>query len=178
MEEQPVLTLRSTIKPSLKKNQILRGSLLGGLGVIIWLYGALFLSLNTLATWGWLILILGGLFIAWGLVPYRKLMRLENRPHKIILTDLDELYFLSQNITLFKVELKNVEEMAYLDDNERYGIGLWIKNPMKNIQTLHPSLQLEEYLKDTRKRYLCDLFFPFFSKPSYQELEDFYKTAD
>ena len=67
--------------------------------------------------------------------------------------------------------------MAWLDDDKRYGIGLWIKKPQsKHITVLHPTLDFNAYLKNSQKQYLCDLFFPYFSKRSFQELEELYKS--
>lgn len=174
--EEAILTLRSSIKPSLKKATLIRGSCLGFIGITCWLFGALFLPLSVLANWGWLFLLIGGAFITFGLLPYRKLTRLENKPHEIIVTDLEELYFSMQGTLIFKVALDKIEELAYLDDDVRYGIGLWIKEPSKNLVILHPSLDLNSYLKDCQKRYFCDLYCPYFSKRSYQELEDLYKN--
>lgn len=175
--EEPLLTLRSSVRPSLKKTALIKGSILGGLGIALWLYGGIFLSIETLTIWGWPILIIGGGLISSGLFPYRKLVRQENNPHKIIVNDLEELEFYSQGTPLFKVSMDNIEEMAFLDDDIRYGIGLWIKNPKTQyIEVLHPSLDLSAYLKKCQKDYFCDLYFPFFSKRSYQELEELFKN--
>ena len=178
MIEEPILTLRSIVKPSLNKMpRFLRGSYSGALGVALWLYGGIFLSTSSLTFWGWPIFLIGLILIAWGLLPYRKLTRLENNPNEIILTDLEELYFSMQGTSTFKIALENIEEMAYLDDNSHYGIGLWIKSPKtKHIIVLHPTLDFQAYLKDCQKRYFCDVFFPNFSKRSFKELEELYKN--
>lgn len=176
MEEQ-ILKLRSSIKPSLKKSVILRGSLLSALGVALWLFSGIFFSITTLSTWGWPIFLIGGILITIGLLPYRKLSRLENNPHEIVITDLDELYF-SMGTPIFKIHLEKIEEMAFLDDEKRYGIGIWIKKPIdKNVIVLHPTLDFNAYLADCQKRYFCDIFFPYFSKRSFQELEEVYKSS-
>lgn len=176
--EEPILKLSSSVRPSLKKSTIIRGTILGGLGVALWLYGGIFLTIETLTIWGWPILLIGGILIVLGLFPYRKLIRLENKPNEIVVTDLEELHFSLQGVPMFNVELENIEEMAFLDDDKRYGIGLWIKNPKtKYITVLHPSLDLNIYLNNCQKDYFCDLFFPFFSKRSYQELEELFKSV-
>lgn len=176
--EESLLTLRSSIKPSLKKSKLIRGTLLSLIGVSLWFYGGLFLSTATLTIFGWPILIIGGILIAGGLIPYRKLVRLENKPNELTVTDLEELYFSMQEVPMFKIALENVEEMAFLDDDRRYGIGVWIKHPKsKNVIVLHPSLELNAYLRDCQKYYFCDLFFPFFTKRSFQELEEIYKSV-
>lgn len=178
MKEETVLTLRSSVKSSFKKSVLVRGTILAVLGVSLWLYGGIFLSIATLSTWGWPILLLGGALIIIGLLPYRKLSRLENKPHEIIVTDLEELYFSLQGTPMFKIALEHIEEMAYLDDDNRYGIGLWVKDPKnKNIIVTHPTLEFNAYLKNCQKQYLCDVFFPYFSKRSFQELEELYKSS-
>ncbi len=175
--EETILTLHSSIKPSLKKNKLLQGSILAILGVSLWLYCGIFLSINILSTWGWLALMMGGVLITFGLMPYRQLTRLENNPHQIVVTDLEELYFSISGAPVFTIALENIEEMAYLDDDKRYGIGLWIKKPIiKNVHLLNPSLNFDAYLKNTQKQYFCDIFLPYFSKRSFQEFEDLYKN--
>jgi hypothetical protein len=175
--EDAVLTLMSSVKPSLKKSVLMRGTLLGAFGISLWLYGGIFLSIDTLTFWGWPIFFIGGILITIGLLPYRRLTHLENKPHEIIVTDLEELYLSLNGVAYFKISLENIEEMAFLDDDKRYGIGLWIKNPkQKNIIILHPSLQLDAYLKDCQKKYFCDVFCPYFSKRSFQELEELYQV--
>lgn len=175
--EESILALKSIIKPSLKKVALLRGTILGILGIALWLYGGIFLSTNSLTIWGWPIFIVGLLLITWGLLPYRKLTRLENNPNEIIVTDLEELYF-KQGTPVFKIALENIEEMAYVDNNSHYGIGLWIKKPQtKNILVLHPTLDLKAYLKDCQNRYFCDVFLPNFSKRSFKELEELFKNV-
>lgn len=171
--EEIILKLRSSIRPALKKKTMIRGSILGGLGILLWVYSGLFLSISTLTIFGWPIFLTGGILITLGLLPYRKLTRLENKPHEIIITDLDELSYFSQGVPMFKISMKNIEEMAFLDDDVRYGIGFWIKTPAsKHIEILHPSLDLNVYLKNCQKDYFCDIFFPYFTKRSFEELEE------
>jgi hypothetical protein len=174
--KDPILTLKSSIKPSLKKSVLIRGTILGALGLSIWLFGGIFLSISTLTLWGWPILICGGLLITWGLLPYRKLIRLENCPNEIVITELEELLFSQQGRPLLMVYLENIEELAFLDDDNRYGIGLWVKKPvLENIITLTPSLDLIFYQEDCQKKYFCDVFLPNFSKRSFTELEEIIK---
>lgn len=155
----------------------MRGSILGFAGISLWLFGGIFLPMNVLSFYGWPIFILGGLLIIVGLLPYRKLLRLENKPHEVIVTDTEELFFALQGIPTLKIALENIEEMAYLDDDKRYGIGLWIKNPKnKNISLEFSALDLNRYLSECQKDYDCDVFFPYFSKRSFQELEEIYKS--
>lgn len=173
MKEEIVLTLHSSIRPSLKKNVLMKGSLLALCGVSLWLYGGVFLSIATLTNWGWPILILGGALVTWGLLPYRRLTLLENVPHKIIVTDVEELVFYMKDSPLLKIPLDDITEMAYLDNDKQYGIGIWLKKPVsKNFEVLQADLDIEKYLDNCQKKYFCDAFFPFFSKRSFQELKD------
>lgn len=174
--EQSRITFRSSIHRALKKSVLLRGTIWASIGVLLWVLAGVFLPLSVLTIWGAPILLLGGALIVVGLLPYRRLSRQENKPNELILTELDELYIFFERTGMFKVELKNIETMAYLDDDTRYGIGLWIKYPKKShITLLNPHIKIDEYLKNCQKDYQCDIFLPYFSKRTYQEIEEIYK---
>jgi hypothetical protein len=174
--EEPILSLNSTIHSSIKKATLIKGTIYGAAGMSLWLYGGIFLSPSVLATWGWVLLLLGGVFITLGLLPYRQLSYLENTPHQVKVDSLNELYFALHGRILFKVSLEKVDGMAYLDDDKHYGIGLWIAPTSKDITALHYSLDLPLYVEENQKKYFCDLFLPYFSKRSYYELEEIYRS--
>lgn len=172
MKDDAVLTLHSSIKPSLKKEKVLQGSLWGALGIAIWLFGALFLTLEIFTLWGLPILLIGGGFITYGLLPYRKLTRLESNPHQILVDESEQLIFFMDKQPLIKISLKDIEEIAYLDDDNRYGIGLWLKKTLsQNFEWMLSNPNFEQYRSQCQKNYFCDVFLPYFSKRSFEELE-------
>ena len=129
--------------------------------LVIW---SSFLSLQTLSTWGLPLLLIGGAFITYGLLPYRRLMRLENNPYQIIISESEQLIFFMDKHPLLKIPLKDIEEIAFLDDDHRYGIGLWLKKPLSNdLEYLSPNQTFEQYRTHCQKEYFCDVFFPYFS---------------
>jgi hypothetical protein len=167
------------VKPSIKKRALMRGTFSGALGIFLWTFAAIFLEPSSLYIWGWPIFIFGGLLILVGLLPYRRWSRLETSPHELTINEFEELTYYMQKQPVLRVKLMYVEEIAYLDDEERYGIGLWIKKPLlEHVDLINPSLNLTLFQEENQKNFFCDLYFPFFSKRSFLELEEAVKSSN
>lgn len=166
-----ILRVRSSITSALKQLILLRGTAFAALGGAIILYCGAFLSVKTLSMWGLAALLLGLILIALGLIPYRKLSRLEVNPYEIVVDDNFCLFFLSKKKPLFALAMKDIEKMEYVDGKKRYGIALCMK---KSHQTIHPlhSFDVEAFQRSSKKMMSCDLFLPYFSKRSYAELQE------
>jgi hypothetical protein len=61
--------------------------------------------------------------IAWGLIPYRKLQRLEKMPSKIMIDDTSILY-VKNNVTEWAVPLKNIQQVYFKKRYFDYGANL------------------------------------------------------
>ena len=141
--------LRSTIKPKLKKNLLLKGTFFSFIGVFIWLVCSVFIPVYDLNYTGWLIYMVGGAFIVFGLLPYKKISRLENNPSEIIVSQDEYLYAFVGGALLIKISLDNIEALKFIDRKNDYGISISLKTPV-----------LEK----------SEVFLPFFSKVSFSEL--------
>ncbi|MCE5318367.1 MAG: hypothetical protein LLG04_13535 [Parachlamydia sp.] len=159
------LRLRTSIKPALKKALLFRGTLIATAGIALLLFAGLTLPVASLERWGLFILGIALLLITVGLLPYKRLTRLEIQPHELLLTTNQEISFFQNRIPRLTLIWSNIEKSAYIDHHSQYGIALWLKNP-------DPAL--ENTIQKCRQCYGCDLFFPFFSARSYQEMIEFF----
>lgn len=147
---------------------------MGAVGIFLILYAGIFLPPIILQYWGLLILLLGGGLITWGLLPYRQLRRLEVKPYEIIAIENKALQYLSNGKTLFTMPLKSVREIKYFERGNEYGIAIQLRHPpTEKIRVQDVRFDFDDFQKNSRKRYGCDLFLPYFSERSFNTLMDF-----
>ena len=171
--ERETLYLSSTIRTALLNRTLKRGAWLGGGGALLIILGGTLLPLGLLKIWGIPLFCLGMACIAIGLLPYRKLTRLQLKPHAIH-SNGEELMFLRSGRPLLKIPLRSLEKMVYLEKEEAYGIGLWLKWPIvEKVKVLQPHFSYATFTEESRKSFEgCDLFLPYFSKYACQRVRD------
>jgi hypothetical protein len=118
------LKLRTSIKPELMRKALFRGSLLGGTGVFLLVISGIFMPVPILSQWGIPIFLLAMLLIAFGMIPYRKLTRLEKSPNEIIISSDDLLTYCRKGKIIFQISLSSISSCSYIDDESVYGIKL------------------------------------------------------
>ena len=170
--KREVFKIRSSIKPQLLGATLKRGSFFGAAGALLIIFGGTFLSVDQLKVWGIPIFFSGLLLIAFGLYPYRKLNRLETKPHEFHY-DGETFFFLKQGKPLFKIAEKSIEKMDYVEKNELYGIAIWLRRPIEEkVLVLQAHFDFKAFASDSAKRFEgCDLFLPFFSKNTWLRLQ-------
>lgn len=167
------LLLRSSVKSTMKRFVLFRGTFLAGLGAALMLFTGAFLPRGTLALWGLLCFGIGLGLITLGLLPYRRLTRLENKPFEILLSQ-GLLSFISKGIKKFSVPFASIEKTGFVDDRHQYGICLWLKKPAQEKVIVHdPGFDMAAFQNKSKAKHGCDLFLPYFSKRSYEEMRDF-----
>jgi hypothetical protein len=162
------LKLRSSIKPSLKQSILYKGTLLASIGTFAMVYSGIFIPASELERYGIFIVCLGIGFIALGLLPYRRISKLEKEPHEIYIVEEGSLNFLSKGKLLFTIPLDAILKIEHRDQKKDYGIALWLKESSEISDTNH--ITLKKISQDTRG---CDLFLPYFTKRSYDLLLEF-----
>jgi hypothetical protein len=168
-----MLKLRSSIRSSLMRFVLFRGTLIAALGGTLLLYGAIALPENTLRLWGLPILLIAGGLMTIGMLPYRKLTQLEKNPYEIIAPDEKSIHFAKNGKALFIIPVESVERTAFLDRGDMYGIRIWLKRPIPQKMIVQdPKFNMEKFQKDSLKKFNCDLFLPYFSAHSYASLKD------
>lgn len=164
--------LHSTVKPEVKKNMLLRGSAIAAVGGLILLISGALTPPKDLEIWGWPIVIISFGLIALGLIPYRRLCRLEDRPNKLLLTDDNEIIYIHNDRKRVTIPYSAIEKMEYLQDNSLYGIGIWLKKAPEVKMAVHdPIFNFHTHQKRAKFRFGCDLFLPFFSEKAFQQVK-------
>jgi hypothetical protein len=171
------LKLRSSIHTPLMKSVLMKGSFLAAIGVSLLAYGGIFMPVQELNIWGFPLFMIGGGLITAGLLPYRRLRSLERKPDELIL-DNESLQFISKGVTCLTIPLKSIARTAYIEQKLNYGIGVWFKSPLPAQVIVHNNKFSLKKLHGTHKTYDCNLFFPYFSERSYNQLREIYYSPD
>lgn len=96
-----------------------------------------------------MILIAGLGLIALGLIPYRRLQRLEVRPNELVISEHGLIYYKGGDLQ-WKLPYSSIQRLSFQETAWRYGIAL-----------------------DVEGRF--DLFLPYFTKRSFQILDQAFK---
>ncbi len=120
------LKLFSVVQSKVKNRLLLRGMILGGVGVFILFVFGVWAPLAFLSIWGLPIFSLGIFLIGWGLIPYKKFIRLETHPHKIFLED-KQLIFVSNKGGEWIIPYSEIRKITYFESKTKYGLRLETK---------------------------------------------------
>lgn len=169
-------TLRTTISPQLLRHTLLKGFGLALIGILGLLYGSIYANLLTLQMWGFTLFIICLGLITMGLLPYRRLSRLQLKPNKLCLVEPDHLAFYARERLLLIIPMESIARLEYLSDPSKYGIALWLR-PIPPSPVILKGLQEDiKYLKEQGKeRAGADLFFLYFNQRSFEELLNWQK---
>jgi hypothetical protein len=158
------ITIRTSIHPPVIRFLLMRGSILGLLGAIILLLGGSLLPAENLQHWGWFILLVGVGLITMGLLPYRKIKRVESKPNKLIM-DTESLHYVVRDKTVCTIPLASIAEMQYRPSRHHYGIKILLKKPLPSrVRFYNSHFNVRGWRNRSLRRYGCDLFLPYFSK--------------
>lgn len=140
-------TVYSTVYPSLKQKLLFRGTALGILGAGFLLIFSTWSSEVFLSKWGLLIFCIGISSIAIGMIPLRKIQRVENAPHKLSITRQGLIYEKQGKTPLF-LQKNDILNTQFLQRGDLYGI---------------------EVMTSTLQKF----FFPYFSEISANTLAEY-----
>lgn len=149
------------------RTTLLRGALFSGSGAFIILLGGVLLPLSQLEIWGMPILFTGLLLVFVGMTPYRRLAKLEVNPY-VLQIDSEKLSLNKENRPLFSLFLKHISSLEYIEKKNIYGIAFKIKRPIEESVQIFDARFIAQALKEGIE---ADLFLPYFSKRSFEELE-------
>lgn len=120
------------------------GSILAILGALLLLYSGIALPVETLKKWGVLLFLISLGLIAAGLIPYRRLQRLELNPDQLVILE-KGLIYKRAGVQEWQLPFDSIQSIDYVDNPWRYGILLHVENSW-------------------------DIFLPYFTRRSYEEL--------
>lgn len=156
------MIVKSAVSTRVKKDALFKGTLLAGIGMMILIGGSVFLTREHLSVYGFLIFGLGIGLVTWGMIPYRRLVRLENSPDEIhVNEDHTWIYYIKGKKTL-EIPEETIESVNYLSKNSEYGLCLKLrKEPTKKVKVHSPLWQSSHSGK-----FGCDIFLPYFTERS------------
>lgn len=114
-------TVYSSVRPSLKQKLLRRGTVLGVLGAGILLGFSTWGSESLLNDWGLPIFCTGIASIAVGMIPLRKIQRIENVPHKLSITA-RELIFEKPGRDPLSLHREDILSTQFMNRGDLYGI--------------------------------------------------------
>lgn len=161
------MKLRSSVKPEFARKMLFRGTLLAGIGVALLAFGGAFIPASSLGQWGLILFFVALGLIAWGLIPYRRLLQLEVKPNELVIDQKSIAVTFKRKPTLI-IPISAIQEVRYLENREIYGIQICLKkDAAKKVMIQDP-----QFDPSSSQKYECDLFLPYFSKNSFNELYD------
>jgi hypothetical protein len=165
-----ILTLYTSLQPSLLRRKLLKGFGFAMIGALIIVLSGTFLDPLKLKKWGFLLFLMSVFLIAYGLVPYRRMTVLTSKPDMLKIVALNYLEFYSKDTKILSIPLKSISNVIFCEDKFAYGIGLILKLDEKENE-IYP-FQSSRPQEKFRNRFNTDIFFPFFSKRSFKELQE------
>ena len=173
MKENEKVTLRSSILQPFMRHILWKGTLLGGIGVASLLIGGIFIPLQEMKIWGPLLFIFSLALITIGLLPYKRLKRLEEHPYVLTIDGMQWLHFSAKGKPLFSIPICSIDHIDYIDKGNMYGIGVFLKTPLsKKLVVQDRSFNLAEFRKRSLAVHQCELFLSYFSRRSFATLQE------
>lgn len=162
------LIFKTYLNRTVKKKVLLRGSLIGGLGALFIVLSGIFIPKQSLSFWGIPLFIFGFGLITLGLLPYRRLSKMELQPYELRLYE-NQLQYVLKNV-LLTLPLVSIDRIEYQKVNHREGIVIYLKNQLPEKIVLHSSRNpfSAPYEFHPNGKYL---FFPHFSQRTFLELK-------
>lgn len=169
-----ITTIRSSVLARLMRQTLLRGSFLAGVGIFCLLLAGIFLPLSEMEMWGPLIFIFSLGLITWGLLPYKRLKRLEENPYEIAIEGEEWLHFSAGQKLLFSIPICSIDHIIFIDQKNEYGVGVFLKKPLsKKLRLENSNFDLVGFQERSFKKYQCDLFLSYFSLRSFTSLQEY-----
>jgi len=169
---QQEVRLVAEITQEFRRKYFLRGAFFLLLGVVSLLACSMFLYLNF--TYAYFLACffvgLGSLWIGWSF--FQKIAKMDFHPDEIIFYE-NALGYQRKDKLLFVLPFSAISSLTFISKRNHYGIGFFLKNTQKEKILLNDTnFDLLDFHKNSKKKYRCDLFFPFFSHGTYEELKE------
>ncbi|NGX61748.1 MAG: hypothetical protein K940chlam9_01237 [Chlamydiae bacterium] len=120
--------------------------------------------------WGIPLFFTGLILIAIGILPYRRLTRIQLKPHEFHY-DGQSLHYYEQGKPQLRIPQNSIESLSYVEKDELYGLLIKLKRPFQEkIAILNNRFDLESFLTKSAEKFPeGDLFLPYFSERSFKE---------
>lgn len=164
--------LQSVVTSPLMRYTLFKGCGFAVSGMCVLLIGGIFLPPETLGVWGWLLFVVGIGLMTFGMLPYKRLLRIQLKPDELVVQGTD-LEFYSRGIKRLTIPLRSIEKIAYRDARASYGISFRFLKPVIAPVIIHgKSGEIEKMKAEGRKFAGADLFIPRFNRKSFDRLKE------
>ena len=161
------MIVKTSIEPFFKRRLIVRSlffSLLGSASLLLFLF---FSSMAFLEKWGVGIFLFSILMIRKGFSSYRILIKKRKIPDELAITK-EAILFSSGGTAHFLLPCRFVKSLTFIEGKKEYGIAISLNLPwQEKIILKNPRFPLKRFHKKAKNKYKADLFFPFFSRSSF-----------
>ncbi|MDP1879461.1 MAG: hypothetical protein Q8K60_00810 [Parachlamydiaceae bacterium] len=165
------IRLKTTISSPFLKHALMKGLWISSIGLVGILIAGVFIPVIYLKTWGWLIFLIGIGFIAGGMIPYKKLSKLQLKPNELLVFS-NHLEFYSKGEKKLTIPLNSIDKIEYFENKNFYGIGLFLKHPTPEKIIIHKNGKWINKIRREGQQYLqSDLFFIYFNRRAFKELQ-------
>jgi hypothetical protein len=167
------LVVRSSISSALLRKTLFRGFAIAFIGICILLFAGSNLSVEFLHKWGWSLFLIALGLITLGMLPYRRLSRLQVNPSKIVFFDLNYMTYVQRDKKILTIPVESIAQMSYISHSHSYpyGIAIWLKpSPIEPIIAHQSFKEVEQMRKQGQRINKADVFLPYFNQRAYDEL--------
>lgn len=162
---------RTSINPAFRKRSLFKASTVSGLAIFLLAIAGSMMPLQLLSEWGFLMLLICGTLITWSMLPYRKLERLESNPDYLWTNSKGDLVYGKQDLPILTIPLQSIDTSFFIDKKNIYGIGIVLhSHPQEKIRIHQVSFNFKTLQTSSLRKYGCDIFLPYFSERSFNEL--------
>lgn len=167
-----ILRLKTTVSTPILKHALIKGFFISCIGLIGILIAGIFIPVLYLKIWGWMIFILGIGFIAAGMIPYKKLAKLQLKPNELFVLP-THIEFYSNGKKNLTVPLSSIEKIEYYENKKIYGLSLFLKHPPPEKIIIHKNGRwIDKMRREAQKYSQSDLFFLYFNRRTFKELQE------
>ena len=151
--------ITTTVKNKIIRHALWRGTIFSAFGIFILAYCLIFLDSEILGDVGLFAYLSGSGLIAYGLIPYRTLSRLQLFPNCFVIDEKSICYF-QNNRPILSFPRSAIAHIDYVADDTRYGIDIFFQD----IQSL--TVFDRRGCRSLRNKNKGNhvLFFPFFTQ--------------
>ncbi len=161
-------SLHTTIKTSLMRHYLMRGSILAIIGALILLTAGSLLPPKILAPWGFFLFIAALSLITYGLLPYSRLRRLELNPYQLVIED-EYLDLWRKKKLLMSIPKDNIFRISYMEKKHVYGMLFILKRPLSQRMILLNKLGFFPHCQITPEG---NIFLLYFNERAYKEISN------
>ncbi|MBS4164844.1 Uncharacterized protein PRO82_002179 [Candidatus Protochlamydia amoebophila] len=169
--------LRTAIPEKWIKKQLWKGIIWSLLGLIPMIYIGGFAELPFLQKWGIWTFLIGFGFITAGLVPYKQLISIQQKPHELRFSETDQIDYYLKGKKVLGLPISSIKQIEYYNKDQDFGIIIRLKFPLANPFIIYShSFSLVNFQKKSFLFEKADIFFPYFTQRSFDELQTWLLT--